>query len=49
MTAYGTPDQKRLAHAAGVYRVIDKPFDIGTVVSLADAAYTSAAWPADES
>lgn len=49
MTAYGTADQKRLAEAAGVYRVIDKPFDIGTIVSLADAAYTAARWPADES
>lgn len=49
MTAYGTPDQKRLAHTAGVYRVIDKPFDIAKVVSLADEAYTAAPWPADES
>lgn len=49
MTAYGTPDQARAARAAGVYRVVDKPFDIGTVVALADEAYTAAAWPEDES
>lgn len=49
MTAYGTPEQTSLAGAAGVYRVVDKPFDVGRVVALVDEAYTSAAWPADES
>ena len=49
MTAHGTPEQTRMAWDAGVYRVVDKPFDIASVVSILDAAYTSAAWPADES
>lgn len=49
MTAHGTPEQARAAWDAGVYRVVDKPFDIGTVVRLLDEAYTSAAWPEDES
>lgn len=49
MTAHGTPEQTRMARDAGVFRVVDKPFDIATVVAVLDAAYTSAAWPADES
>jgi DNA-binding NtrC family response regulator len=49
MTAYGTPEQADIAKAVGVYRVVDKPFDIGAVVALVDEAYTAAAWPADES
>jgi len=49
MTAYGTPEQARTARAAGVYRVVDKPFDVGSVVSLLDEAYTAAQWPVDES
>ena len=49
MTAHGTPEQTRMAREAGVYRVVDKPFDIGSVVAILDEAYTSAAWPADES
>lgn len=49
MTAHGTPEQTRIAREAGVYRVVDKPFDIGTVVAVLDEAYTSATWPADES
>jgi len=49
MTAHGTPEQTRDAREAGVYRVVDKPFDIGTVVAILDEAYTSAEWPADES
>ncbi len=49
MTAYGTPEQADIAKAAGVYRVVDKPFDIGAVVALVDEAYTAAQWPVDES
>lgn len=49
MTAHGTPEQTRMAREAGVYRVVDKPFDIGAVVAILDEAYTSASWPADES
>lgn len=49
MTAHGTPEQARVAREAGVYRVVDKPFDIASVVAVLDEAYTSAAWPADES
>ncbi len=49
MTAYGTPEQTDIAKDAGVYRVVDKPFDIGVVVALVDAAYTAAQWPVDES
>jgi DNA-binding NtrC family response regulator len=49
MTAHGTPEQARAAWDAGVYRVVDKPFDIGTVVRLLDEAYTAAAWPEDAS
>lgn len=48
MTAYGTPEQASIARAAGVYGVVDKPFDVGRVVALVDEAYTSAKWPADE-
>lgn len=47
MTAYGTPEQTRIARASGVYGVVDKPFDIGAVVSLVDEAYTAAKWPED--
>ncbi len=49
MTAYGTPEQARIAQAVGVYRVVDKPFDIAAVVALVDEAYTAAQWPEDES
>lgn len=49
MTAHGTPEHTRQAKEAGVYRVVDKPFDIATVVSILDEAYTSARWPEDES
>lgn len=49
MTAHGTLDQTREAWNAGVYRVVDKPFDMSTIVRLLDEAYTSAAWPGDES
>lgn len=49
MTAHGTPEQARAAWDAGVFRVVDKPFDVATVVTLLDEAYTSAAWPEDES
>ena len=49
MTAHGGPDLARTAAALGVYRLVGKPFDIGTLVSLAEQAYTSAAWPAAES
>jgi len=49
MTAYGTPEQASIARAAGVYRVVDKPFDVGRVVALVDEAYTAAQWPEDES
>lgn len=49
MTAHGTMEQNRMAREAGVYRVVEKPFDIGTVVAVLDEAYTSATWPADES
>lgn len=49
MTAHGTPEHTRMAREAGVYRVVDKPFDIGSVVAILDEAYTSASWPADES
>lgn len=49
MTAHGTPEQTRVAREVGVFRVVDKPFDIATVLAVLDAAYTSAAWPADES
>lgn len=49
MTAYGTPDQTLMARRAGVVDVLDKPFDIGRVVTLIDEAYTAARWPADES
>jgi len=49
MTAYGTPEQARTARSAGVYGVVDKPFDVGSVVALLDEAYTAAQWPEDES
>ncbi len=49
MTAYGSPEQTRMAHDLGVVGVIDKPFDIRTVVSRVDEAYTAARWPEDES
>jgi len=32
-----------------VYRVVDKPFDIGALSDLAAAAYTAAGWPEDVS
>jgi DNA-binding NtrC family response regulator len=47
MTAYGTPEQASIARAAGVYQVVDKPFDLGIVVALIEEAYTAARWPAD--
>lgn len=49
MTAHGAPDLARTAAALGVYRLVGKPFDIGTLVSLAEQAYTAAAWPDAES
>lgn len=49
MTAYGTHDQTVMARRAGVVGVVDKPFDIGRVVTIIDEAYTSARWPEDES
>lgn len=49
MTAYGTAEQTDFAKASGVYRVVDKPFDIGALVALVDEAYTAAQWPVDES
>lgn len=49
MTAYGTQEQTLAARAAGVVGVVDKPFDIGRVVAMAEAAYTAARWPEDES
>lgn len=49
MTAHGTPEQALSARDVGVYRVVDKPFDVGRIVALVDEAYTAAAWPADES
>jgi DNA-binding NtrC family response regulator len=49
MTAYGTQEQALTAHDSGVFRVLDKPFDVRTVVSLLDEAYTSAQWRVDES
>ena len=49
MTAHGTPEQTRMAREAGVYRVVDKPFDIGSVVAILDEAYTSSTRSAHES
>jgi DNA-binding NtrC family response regulator len=49
MTAYGSAEERRSVHALGVIRVIDKPFDIRTIVSCMDEAYTAARWPEDES
>lgn len=49
MTAHGAPDLAQTAAAMGIFRLMDKPFDISTLVALAEQAYTSAAWPAAES
>jgi len=49
MTAYGSAEQTRRVHEFGVIRVIDKPFDIRTIVACVDEAYTAARWPEDES
>jgi DNA-binding NtrC family response regulator len=49
ITAYGTADQTNDALKAGVYRVVDKPFDVGAVVAVAEEAYTAAEWPEDAS
>jgi DNA-binding NtrC family response regulator len=49
ITAYGTADQTSDALKVGVYRVLDKPFDVGAVVAVAEEAYTAAAWPEDAS
>jgi DNA-binding NtrC family response regulator len=49
MTAYGTAEQASAAREAGVYRLLEKPFDVRLLVALVDEAYTSARWPEDES
>jgi len=49
MTAYGSAEQTRMVHDLGVVGVIDKPFDMRTIVSCMDEAYTAARWPEDES
>ena len=38
MTAHGTPDLKDAARAMGAFAVIDKPFDMGDLVPLAEQA-----------
>lgn len=48
MTAHGSPEQARMAQTEGVFRVVDKPFDIATIVSVVGEAYTAAGWPPDE-
>jgi DNA-binding NtrC family response regulator len=41
MTAYGTPEVTRDALSLGVYRVLDKPFDMHGVDSLVRNAYAA--------
>ena len=39
MTAYGTPEVEAEALALGAYRVINKPFDVASVVPLVRQAF----------
>jgi len=49
MTAHSTVDQAQTARQFGVCRVLDKPFDIRSLVAVVDEVYTACAWPVDES
>jgi DNA-binding NtrC family response regulator len=40
MTAHGTAEDARAAHAAGVFSVVGKPFDVAEMVALTSAALT---------
>lgn len=39
MTAHGSPEDAARARELGVYRFIDKPFDVAEVVRLVEAAW----------
>jgi DNA-binding NtrC family response regulator len=43
MTAYGTAEDAKQAKELGVWRFVDKPFDVARVVELVDAAWRARA------